>query len=272
MTEYERHLNICADILTEAASGAKTAIILGSGLGDYGDSVADPSVFHYKDLPGFPLSTVAGHAGKLIIGSVENKKILVMCGRFHYYEGYSMQQIVFPIRVMKKAGIENLILTNAAGGINLDFHSGCLMMITDHINLSGSNPLIGQNLDEFGPRFPDMTYTYCPELQTITENAASSLGIPLKKGVYCMLSGPCYETPAEIRMLRTLGADAVGMSTVPEAIAAHHAGMKVLGISCITNMAAGITSAPLNHQEVIDTGLRVRSMFSDLITAILLSL
>ncbi len=256
-------------ILQSAAQGADTAVVLGSGLGDYGERLTDTVSFPYASIPDFPVSTVAGHAGRFIIGRINGKKIIVLSGRFHYYEGYGMQEVVLPVRLLAKLNIRNLILTNAAGGVNLDFYPGCLMLINDHINLSGSNPLIGRNLDEFGPRFPDMSRAYDPGLLAIAREAAEEQDLDLKEGVYCMLTGPCYETPAEIRMLRTLGADAVGMSTVPEVIAARHAGLRVMGISCITNMAAGINSAPLMHQEVVETGLRVRERFAALVSGIL---
>lgn len=256
-------------ILGKAAEGSDTAVVLGSGLGDFGNSLRNAAEFPYTSFPDFPVSTVAGHAGKVIIGYAGEKKVIVLSGRFHYYEGYSMQEVVLPVRLMARLGIRNIILTNAAGGINTGFHPGCLMLINDHINLSGNNPLIGRNRDDFGPRFPDMSFAYDRDLMKIAQMTAEEQGIDLKEGVYCMLSGPTYETPAEIRMLRVLGADAVGMSTVPEVIAARHAGMKVLGISCITNMAAGISLAPLVHQEVVETGLRVRGQFAALINGIL---
>ena len=256
-------------ILGDAVKDVDTAVVLGSGLGDYGNRLTDTKEFPYAMFADFPVSTVAGHAGKMIVGTINDKRVIVLSGRFHYYEGYSMQKIVLPVRLLARLGIKNLILTNAAGGINPSFYPGCLMLLTDHINLSGDNPLIGRNRDDIGPRFPDMTYAYDRDLIDIARKVALREEIDLKEGVYCMLSGPCYETPAEIRMLRTLGADAVGMSTVPEVIAGRHAGMRVMGISCITNMAAGISTAPLEHQEVVETGIKVREVFARLVTQIL---
>ncbi|MBQ7184343.1 MAG: purine-nucleoside phosphorylase [Clostridia bacterium] len=268
-TDMMRALLDAAEILRDAVKDVDTAVVLGSGLGDYGSSLTDAREFPYSMFPGFPVSTVPGHAGKMIVGRVGNKKVIVLSGRFHYYEGYSMQQVVMPVRLLARLGIKNLILTNAAGGVNPGFYPGCLMLLTDHINLSGNNPLIGPNPDELGPRFPDMSFAYDRDLISLARNVAEDQALDLKEGVYCMLSGPCYETPAEIRMLRILGADAVGMSTVPEVIAARHAGIRVMGISCITNMAAGISAAPLEHHEVVETGKRVREQFARFVTGIL---
>ena len=212
-------------------------------------------------MPNFPISTVEGHEGRLVIGTLQGKTVVAMQGRFHYYEGYKMEEVTFPIRVMKLLGVKTLIVTNAAGAVNTSFKPGDLMIITDHINLSGNNPLIGKNLDLFGPRFPDMSNAYNKELRKIAKNVANSINIDIKEGVYAMMSGPTYETPAEIKMIRTLGGDAVGMSTVPEVIVANHCGMKVVGISCITNMAAGILEQPLNHEEVIETSNQVKNNF-----------
>ena len=236
-------------------------MILGSGLGVLGDEVENPLIIRYEDIPFFPRSTVEGHAGQMVIGKLEGKNVLVMQGRFHYYEGYSMDTVVFPVRVMKLLGIKNFLVTNSSGGVNTSFEPGDLMIISDHVKLGLDSPLRGPNMDEFGTRFPDMSDGYTKALRALAKKAGESLGISLREGVYALMGGPNYETPAEIRMLRTLGADAVGMSTVPEVLAAAHAGMKVLGISCITNMAAGVLDQPLNHQEVMDTAARVRENF-----------
>lgn len=240
-----------------------TAIILGSGLGKIADEIDGVSI-PYPEIPGFKSSSIQGHAGNLIAGVFCGKGIVAMQGRFHYYEGYSMQDVVYPVRVLKGLRIKNLIVTNAAGGINRDFSPGDLMLIEDHINLTGNNPLIGPNNNKLGPRFPDMSEAYSKDLI----KTALSIKSSLKKGVYAGVTGPSYETPAEIRMLRTLGADAVGMSTVSEVIAARHAGLKVLGISCISNMAAGVLDKPLDHSEVLETGRRVEKEFIELVKRI----
>ena len=244
-------------------------LILGSGLGSLADSIENPEFFSYSDIPGFPVSTVEGHKGRLVIGNLQGKTVIAMDGRFHYYEGYNMAEVTIAVRVMKLLGIETLIVTNAAGAVNTSFTPGDLMIITDHINFSGSNPLIGKNLEEFGPRFPDMSTAYNPDLRAIAINSASALGIDIKQGVYMMMSGPTYETPAEIRMARVLGADAVGMSTVPEVIIANHCDIKVLGISCLTNMAAGILDKPLDHSEVIETSNMAKNNFIKLMNEII---
>jgi purine-nucleoside phosphorylase len=256
-------------ILGQINSVPKLAIVLGSGLGDMAECVQDKLEIRYDDIPGFLRSTVPGHAGKLVIGKLAGVDVMLLCGRFHHYEGYSHRDIVLPVRVIKELGVEYLLLTNAAGGVNLSFRPGDLMLIEDHINFSGDNPLIGPNEDAFGPRFPDMSHAYDPHLSKIIENAAKEACIPLKKGVYILFNGPSFETPAEIRMCRILGADAVGMSTVPEVIAANHSGLKVAAISCITNMAAGILNQPLSHSEVIETGEKVKGKFSCLVTKII---
>jgi len=249
-------------------SQPKVGIILGSGLGEIAEEINGVSI-PYKDIPGFKTSSVPGHEGRLVIGKLGSKTIIAMQGRLHFYEGNSLNDVVYPIRIMKLLGIEKLIVTNAAGGINLDFVSGDLMLIEDHINLIGNNPLVGKNLDEFGPRFPDMTYAYDKSLLKLAQETAQEFNIIPRKGVYAAMSGPTYETPAEIRMLRILGADAVGMSTVPEVIAANHMGLKVLGISCITNMAAGILDQPLSHEEVIATSGKVKKYFKTLVKAVI---
>lgn len=241
------------------------ALVLGSGLGDYADGIKQEAVLDYKDIEGFPVSTVAGHKGRFVFGYVGDVKVVVMQGRVHYYEGYSMEDVVLPIRLMKLMGAKVLFLTNAAGGVNYDYHAGDFMLISDQICMAPS-PLIGENADEIGPRFPDMSNIYDRDLREIVRNAAKDLGIPLQEGVYIQLTGPNYESPAEIRMVRTLGADAVGMSTACEAIAANHCGLKTVGISCISNLACGITDKPLTHKEVQKTADRVAPLFKKLIT------
>lgn len=236
-------------------------LILGSGLGVLGDEIENSVTIPYGNIPHFPESTVAGHKGQLVIGDLEGKKVVAMQGRFHFYEGYTMEQVTFPVRVMKELGVESLIVTNAAGGINTEYTPGDLMLISDHINNMGTNPLIGPNNDELGVRFPDMSSVYNKEYIKMAEECANKLNLNLQKGVYVGNTGPTYETPAEIKMLRTLGGDAVGMSTVPEVIIAGHAGLKVLGISCISNMAAGILEQPLTHTEVIETTDKVQADF-----------
>lgn len=247
-------------------------LILGSGLGVLAESIEDAVTIPYEDVPHFPVSTVEGHAGELLIGTFMNKPVLLMKGRFHMYEGYEAGTVSFPVRVMKALGVGTLIVTNAAGGINAEFAPGDLMLIQDHINFMFKNPLIGPNDAQIGPRFPDMSEAYTRDLRRIAQRVAAREGIPLKEGVYIGLLGPSYETPAEIRMLRTLGADAVGMSTVPETVAARHAGLNVLGISCISNMAAGMLDQPLSHQEVVETGERVKETFIRLVKGIVAEL
>lgn len=250
----------------------QTAIILGSGLGVLVDELENKIIIDYKDIPHFPVSTVAGHAGNLVYGFINYIPVLVMNGRFHYYEGYDITQVTFPIRVFKMLGIKNLILTNAAGGVNLNYEPGDLMLINDHINFSGVSPLRGKNLDEFGARFPDMTNVYDKNLIRIAEEACGELGISINEGVYAYLQGPNYETPAEIKALRTLGADAVGMSTVPEAIVARHSGLRVAAVSCITNMAAGILQQPLSHDEVKETAEFASRKFINLVKLLVIAL
>lgn len=244
-------------------------IVLGSGLGPLVNEVKEQIEIDYGDIPNFPIPTVEGHAGKLIAGEIGGKPVLVMKGRFHFYEGYDISQVVFHIRVFKLLGISHILVTNAAGGVNRDFSPGDLMLITDHISFFAPSPLRGKNVDEFGVRFPDMSEAYNKELIAMAEKTAGELGIKLQKGVYAFTQGPMYETPAEIRALRILGADAVGMSTVPEVIAARHAGMKVLGISCITNMAAGILEQPLSHEEVMETAKKVETRFVSLVNKLI---
>lgn len=247
----------------------RVAVILGSGLGAFADDLDDKTVIPYAEIPGFARSTVEGHAGQLVIGKIESITIAAMQGRFHYYEGYSFEETTFPVRTLHALGCRSLILTNAAGGINVAFDQGSLMLINDHLNLMGANPLRGANDERFGVRFPDMSEVYDREYQQTAIEEARAIGLELRRGVYAAMTGPSYETPAEIRMLRTLGADAVGMSTVPEAIIARHCGMRVLGISCITNMAAGVLDQPINHEEVMETGERVREIFAELLRRVI---
>lgn len=245
------------------------ALVLGSGLGSIVNDIENKIIIPYKDIPHFPESTVKGHAGEMIIGDLMNKKVIAMNGRFHYYEGYSMELVTFPIRVFKALGINNLIVTNAAGGMNPNFEPGDLMIINDHINMMGDNPLMGNNFHELGPRFPDMSSAYNKELIKIANVCAENLNIKIQNGVYIPVSGPNYETPAELRMLRIIGGDAVGMSTVPEVIVANHMSMKVLGISCITDMALADNLEPLDHSKVVDTANKAMKKFVTLVKEII---
>ncbi|MDR3599285.1 MAG: purine-nucleoside phosphorylase [Desulfosporosinus sp.] len=243
-------------------------VVLGSGLGAFADLVEEKVVIPYREIPHFPISTVEGHAGQLVFGKVQGRSLVVMQGRFHYYEGYMMQEVTFPIRVMQVLGVTGLIVTNAAGGINSAFQAGDLVLIKDHLNLMGDNPLRGENLANLGPRFPDLSEGYNWAWRQKALEVAKKLGIKPQEGVYVAVSGPNYETPAEIRYLRTIGADMVGMSTVPEVIVANHGGMRVLGISCVTNMAAGILPQKLNHAEVMETAERVGKQFVSFVQAL----
>lgn len=243
-------------------------LILGSGLGVLADEIENAVKIKYDEIPNFPVSTVEGHAGQLVIGNLQGKTVVAMQGRFHYYEGYTMEAITFPVRVMKALGVETIFVTNAAGGSNKDFKPGDLMIITDHINLSGNNPLIGPNDNRIGTRFPDMSSAYTKEYVELARRCAEKLNLKVQEGVYAFFSGPTYETPAEVRMAQILGADAVGMSTAPEVIVASHSKLKVVGISCITNMAAGILDQPLNHEEVIETTQKVQNEFLSLVKTI----
>jgi purine-nucleoside phosphorylase len=247
----------------------RVGIVLGSGLGAFGDEIADAARIDYAKIPHFPLSTAIGHAGRMVIGKVAGVPVAVMQGRVHFYEGYSMREVIFPMRVMARMGIRAVLLTNAAGGISRTFKQGCLVVLRDHINLQGTNPLIGPNDENFGPRFPDMTQVYWKPYQAVALDAGKRLKIEIADGVYAGLTGPSYETPAEIRYLRTMGADLVGMSTVPEVIAAAHLGIRVLGISCVTNMAAGILDQPITTEEVMETGERVKADFVALLRAVI---
>ncbi|MDD3570604.1 MAG: purine-nucleoside phosphorylase [Lachnospiraceae bacterium] len=263
--ELMERLKQAADYIKERTKySPKTGVILGSGLGEFGDSLENAEYYDYKDVPNLPVSTVVGHKGRFVV----TDNIICMQGRFHFYEGYKLNDVTFPIRLMKLLGVEKLIVTNAAGGVNTNFSAGDLMVITDHINMMGTNPLIGENLDDFGTRFPDMSNGYDKDMIEIAMKAGEKQGLTLKQGVYCAMTGPSFETPAEIRMVRVLGGDAVGMSTVPEVIIANHCGIRVLGISCITNLAAGVSQQPLNHAEVIETTQLVKEKFIDLLKSI----
>lgn len=265
MTKLQEQLVDTTTFLKEqGVKEIEFGLILGSGLGELADEIEEAIVIPYHDIPHFPVSTVVGHAGQLVYGTLSGKKVLAMQGRFHYYEGHSMQTVTYPVRVMAAMDAHSMIVTNACGGVNEAFAPGDLMLITDHINYTGDNPLIGENVEEMGPRFPDMSHAYTPEYREIAKEVGAKKGLHLKEGVYMGWSGPTYETPAEVRMSRIIGADAVGMSTVPEVIVAAHSGLKVLGISCITNLAAGM-QASLNHAEVVETTERVKAEFKALI-------
>jgi len=256
-------------VLQRSHHRPRIGLVLGSGLGGFADSLTDAARIPFADIPTFPCSTAIGHAGQLVVGKAGDVPVAAMQGRVHLYEGYSPQEIVFPMRVFGRMGIRSVILTNAAGGINLRYKQGALVLIGDHINLQGTSPLVGPNDDRFGLRFPDMTQAYDRSYRAIAKEEGGKLGMTLHEGVYAALLGPSYETPAEIRYLRTIGADLVGMSTAFEVIAARHMGIRVLAISCVTNMAAGILDQPLSHQEVMETGERVRSSFEALLRAVL---
>ena len=280
---YENAVEAAEFIRSKYPHAVKTAVVLGSGLGAFADELENATRIPYDQIPHFVKATVAGHSGQLVLGKIEGSHIAVQQGRFHYYEGYSMEQVMFPVRCFGRLGIANLILTNAAGSLNTDIRPGELMLISDHMNCMGVNPLRGPNDERFGPRFPDLTNVYTAELQTIAHEAAEAISQVrfedgtdkerrdlLKRGVYCALSGPTYETPSEVRLYRMFGADAVGMSTVPDAIAARHQGMKVLGISCITNMAAGMEEGEIDHEHVMSTGAQVADIFKELLRRIIL--
>ncbi|MEO6589979.1 MAG: purine-nucleoside phosphorylase [Pyrinomonadaceae bacterium] len=287
---YEQTQEAADFIRSKYDKQIKVALVLGSGLGAFGEEVENAVKIPYEEIPHFARSTVEGHAGQLVLGEVAGVPVAVQQGRFHFYEGYEMSQVIFPVRVFGVLGIKNLILTNAAGSVDTDFKQGTLMLIRDHLNLMGVNPLRGENDKRFGARFPDMTEVYALDYQEIVLAEAKQMAQEkarreqeqtgkkqdvnpfLRRGVYCGLSGPSYETPSEIRMLRLLGTDAVGMSTVPEAITARHQGMKVIGISCITNMAAGISDDVIHHEEVIETGAKVAATFKELLKRVITKL
>ncbi len=269
---YEKLLKCYESVRSQIAFVPKVALVLGSGLGDYADDIRVEATLDYHDIEGFPVSTVPGHKGRFIFGYVGEVPVVCMQGRVHYYEGYSMTDVVLPIRLMKRMGAEILFLTNASGGIRQGFHAGDFMMITGQIANFVPSPLIGENIEELGARFPDMSHIYDEELQAVIKKAAAINDIPLKEGVYIQLTGPNYESPQEIHMCRVLGADAVGMSTACEAIAANHMGMKICGISCIANLAAGISPTPLTHAEIQQTADRVAPMFKKLVTESILAM
>ncbi|MBD5162861.1 MAG: purine-nucleoside phosphorylase [Oscillibacter sp.] len=270
MNDTYRKLTTCLEsVRAKTDFKPEAALILGSGLGDYADGIRIETAIDYTEIEGFPTSTVAGHKGRFVFGYVQDVPVVVMQGRVHYYEGYPMQDVVLPTRLMGLMGAKKLVLTNAAGGVNPDFRPGCFMLLTDHITTGIPSPLIGANLEELGPRFPDMSEVYSLRMREIIKLEAEKLDIPLREGVYVQFTGPAYETPAEVRMCRLWGGDAVGMSTACEAMAARHMGLEVCGISCITNMAAGISKQPLDHKEVQETADRVSAQFKELITAVI---
>ena len=263
---YEKLMRCYKTVKEKVEFQPKVALVLGSGLGDYADRMEIEAELDYHDIDGFPVSTIPGHKGRFVFGHVGEVPVVVMQGRVHYYEGYSIQDVVLPVRLMCMMGAEVLFLTNAAGGVNYDFHAGDLMMITDQISSFVPSPLIGPNMEELGVRFPDMSDVYDKELQNVIRATAKELNIPLQEGVYLQLTGPAYESPAEVRMCRILGADAVGMSTACEAVAANHMKMKICGISCISNLACGMTDQPLDHKEVQEAADRVAPLFRKLVT------
>jgi purine-nucleoside phosphorylase len=269
MAYYDQVQEAADAIRSRVPALPEIAIVLGSGLGDFASSLGEATTMPYAELPHWPVSRVIGHAGKLVVGTVRGKTIAALAGRSHLYEGHDVGRVAFPVRALGLLGVKTLILTNAAGGVNTGFAQGALMVIDDHINLTGHNPLVGENDERFGARFPDMTEVYSSRLRGIADRAGQAVHLSLPHGIYVALMGPSYETPAEIRYLRTIGADAVGMSTVPEAIVARHMQMEVLGISCITNMAAGVLPRPLDHDEVMATAARVRGQFIALLEGII---
>ena len=256
-------------ILAKTKLRPRIGLVLGSGLGAFANEIADAARIDYKNIPHFPRTTAIGHDGRMVIGKMADVPVAIMQGRVHFYEGYSPREVIFPLRVMARMGIRAVVITNAAGGINRNFKQGCLVVLRDHINLQGTNPLIGPNEERFGERFPDMTQVYWKPYQAAALQDGKRMGIEIAEGVYAALTGPSYETPAEIRYLRTIGADLVGMSTVPEVIAAAHLGIRVLGISCVTNMAAGILDQPITTEEVMETGERVKADFVALLRAVI---
>ena len=267
--EFERAEEAAAFIRARTRLRPKVGLVLGSGLGAFADELNDATAIPYAAVPHFPRPTAEGHAGRLVIGLCEDAPVAILQGRVHYYEGHSIRDVVFPTRVLGRLGVRILVLTNAAGGINLNLKAGGLLLIRDHINLQGVNPLLGPNDERLGPRFPDMSEAYAKRLAALASEEARRLGLQLCEGVYAAVSGPNYETPAEVRYLRSVGADVVGMSTVPEVLAANHIGMEVVAISCVTNMAAGILERKITHQEVLEAGERVREQFTALLRALL---
>jgi purine-nucleoside phosphorylase len=267
--QFTRAEAAAKSVLQRSPLRPEIGLVLGSGLGGFADSLADATRVSYADIPAFPRSTAIGHAGQMVVGKAGAVPVAVMQGRVHLYEGYSAQEVAFPMRVFGRMGIRAVVLTNAAGGINVNYQQGALVLISDHINLQGTNPLTGANDDRLGVRFPDMTHAYDKSYRELAREEASKLGMTLHEGIYAALLGPSYETPAEIRYLRTIGADLVGMSTALEVISARHMGIKVLAISCVTNMAAGILDQPLSHQEVMETGERVKTSFEALLRGVL---
>jgi purine-nucleoside phosphorylase len=267
--QFTRAESAAESVLQRTPLRPQIGLVLGSGLGGFADSLTEATHISYAEIPAFPRSTAIGHAGQMVIGKSGAVPVVAMQGRVHLYEGYSAQEVAFPMRVFGRMGIRAVILTNAAGGINLNYQQGALVLIRDHVNLQGANPLVGANDDRFGVRFPDMTQAYARDYRASAKEEAGKLGMTLHEGVYAALLGPSYETPAEINYLRTIGADLVGMSTAFEVIAARHMGIKVLAISCVTNMAAGILDQPLSHQEVMETGERVKTSFEALLRAVL---
>ena len=268
-TVYERAQHAARTVRARVGEDPRVALVLGSGLGALADDLEDSTAIPYEEVPGFARPTVEGHAGRLVLGRIGPTPVAAMQGRFHYYEGYTLEETTFPVRVLSLLGAQSIVLTNAAGGINNALRQGSLMLISDHLNLMGASPLRGPNDARFGPRFPDMSEVYDRAYQEVAVQEAHAMKVELRRGVYAALPGPNYETPAEIRMLRALGADAVGMSTVPEAVVARHAGLRVLGISCITNMASGVLDQPIDHGEVIETGQRVRATFTELLRRVI---
>lgn len=268
-TVYERAQEASRLIRSRIDVEAPVAIVLGSGLGAFAQDLTDAAEIPYAEIPGFARATVEGHAGRLVIGRVGEVTVAAMQGRFHFYEGYSLAEVTFPIRVLKLLGVRTLVLTNAAGTLNTEVTPGSLMVISDHLNLLGDNPLRGKNDERFGPRFPDLTSVYTLRLQDIVIEEANAMGLEVRRGIYAALSGPSYETAAEIHMVRTLGADVVGMSTVPEAIVARHMDMAVVGISCITNLAAGVSDQPIDHSQVMAIGEQVRGSFTELLKRVI---
>jgi purine-nucleoside phosphorylase len=268
-TLYERAQEAARFIQSRTDAEVSVAVVLGSGLGAFADDLTDAVAVPYSEIPGFARATVQGHAGRLVIGRTGDVTVAAMQGRFHFYEGYSLQDVTFPMRVLKLLGVRTVVLTNAAGTLKTDFTPGSLMVISDHLNLLGDNPLRGANDEKFGPRFPDLTSVYARRLQDIVIEEAKGMSLDVRRGIYAALSGPSYETPAEIHMVRTLGGDVVGMSTVPEAIVARHMDMQVVGISCITNLAAGVSDKPIDHSQVMAIGERVRGDFTTLLRRVL---